>query len=141
MTNAPTTSCRRHGFATLTALTLITLVGAALLALTMLFRADVSRSTHHRVETQLRQLLIAGGAATMQAVGSADPEPDGSQTIKPPVDLDNAQLSVTYARVDRDTLQATITARVDEYNSEQVMRFELSESRWHLAETSIVRHF
>lgn len=131
---------RSLGFATFTAVVLLSLVGTTLLALTLLIQADARRSTRYEAETQLRQLLIAGGATAMQAVESPDAELTGSLTIQPPTDLEEAQLNVSYERTDQTTLLATITALIGDYESTQVMRFELSETGWVLLDTQLTRH-
>lgn len=134
------TACHRHGFATFTAVVMISLVGTTLLALTLLLQDDVRRSTRHEAEAQLRQLLIAGSAAVIQAVGAIDAELAGTLTIQPPADLEEAELGVSYERPDQTTIEATITARTGDYESAQVMRFELSEMGWDLCGTQITRH-
>ncbi len=122
-------SRRSSGFATFVAVALIAMVGTALLSLTLLLSTDVRRTSRHRAETQLRQLLIAGGVAAEQAV-AADPSISGSRTIAVPGDSDTTSLRVTYETPTQSALHVTISATTDDYKARQVMRYALVDSVW-----------
>jgi len=140
MTMLPQVDRHRSGFATFIAVVMLSLVGSALLALTLLLQDDVRRSTRHGAETQLRQLLIAGGEAAMQAVEPIDADLGGMTTLPVPADLEDAFLSVSYERSDQTSIEATITAGAGDFESTQIMRFELTEKGWGLTDVQITRH-
>lgn len=130
---------RRRGFATFTAVVLITFVSMALMSLTMLLQADSRRTTHHWAETQLRQLLIAGGAAAVHAV-SADPQVTGTRVIQPPATIENANLTVSYEHDGEAVLRATVTARIDVHEARQTLTFETTYAGWVLRDIQLDRH-
>lgn len=129
---------RSSGFATFVAVVLITLVSSALLSLTMLLRTDVQRTTRHRSETQLRQLLIAGGVAVKHEI-AVDPHISGSRTIPVPAGAEASSILVTYDAPDPSTLIATVTARTERSKTGQVMHFTLIDSAWVLDDIQLIR--
>ncbi len=133
------TSCRRRGFATFTAVVLISIVAMALLALTLLFQADSRRTRHHWAETQLRQLLIAGAAAAVHTA-SADPEVTNPQIIQTPAAIEDSGLMVSYERDGGSILRATVTARIEMHDARQTLTFEKTGSGWNLQGTELDRH-
>jgi hypothetical protein len=68
----------RRGFATITALALLSLVGTALATLTLTFAADARRTARESTDAQLRQLLFAGAVQARQIM-------DGGQTPADPI--------------------------------------------------------
>jgi type II secretory pathway component PulK len=74
MTVTRTASRRRRGFAMLTALALISIVGLGLAAMAALFASEARRSAQQRDDAQLRQLLLAGEVAVRGALGRGERE-------------------------------------------------------------------
>jgi hypothetical protein len=129
-----------HGFATFTAVVMISIVGTSLLALTLLFQADHERSMSQGAEVQLRQLLIAGAAAAVDAVGQ-DPQITGIQTLQTPADLDDAKLAITYQTIKPSVLRATVTTRIGDYKAIQILAFVATDTGWRLADAQLTRPY
>jgi type II secretory pathway component PulK len=121
---------RRRGFATLIALGLIGLIGAALAALAVSFSHDVKRNARQMEDAQLRQLLIAGEAAARGSIsGQVQPE-----KVELPAELGSAGMSVTWERTaeaSADGVQVRATARTTENRSAaQMLRFVKEANGW-----------
>jgi type II secretory pathway component PulK len=116
----------RRGFAAVFAITLIMLVGVALVALGRHFAADVKRTRAQATDAQLRQLLTAGAAMTVKD------SPTTQQSVRLPQELadQGASLSIEYSRIDDDHRDATIRARLASRTVEQTIRFERQAGRW-----------
>ena len=128
----------RHGFATFTAVVMISLVGTALLALTLLLQTDARRSMRHGTETQLRQLLIAGGTFAQIDVNQETDLTD-TRTLQLPADLEAGQVNVTYLYLFTGTIEATVTARFEEYKAVQILSLVSTDSGWVLKEAQLTR--
>ncbi len=59
--------CRRAGLAMIVALSLLIIVGATLTVMAATFGGGVRRANSSRIETQLRQLLVAGEAIAQRS--------------------------------------------------------------------------
>lgn len=129
---------RQVGFATSTAIILLSVVGMALLAMTLLFQDDSQRTSHHRAETQLRQLLIAGARAAVQAVKD-QPEVPGDRSIPLPEALNGAELRIACASAGPGSFTATITTRLEDTQASQVLTFTRSSSGWMLQGAELTR--
>jgi len=140
MTTAARTSMARRGFATFVAVVSIAFVGSALLAMAYFFQSDIRRSQHHRAETQLRQLLLAGSIAAVEALEEHAPQTPREFTIRLPDEVDDSRLSVSFQRIDQTTCKATISAQVSDFASEQVLSFTRSDQDWVLGTARITRH-
>ncbi len=136
MTRLQTTHNRR-GFATFTAVALISIVGMALLALTLRFGTEVKRTAHHRTDTQTRQLLIAGAAIVMEAV-SHGPVTPGTQPVVIPEEAGDAQLTIGFALPSKGTLVATIRARTGPNASRQLLTFSRNATGWTLQDVELM---
>jgi Tfp pilus assembly protein PilX len=94
--NATRTSSRRRGFAALTALALIAIVGLGLAAMASLFAAETRRTGRHRDDAQLRQLMLAGEAAAREALARGGRQGD----VPLPAELASAGTRLTFAPAD-----------------------------------------
>jgi hypothetical protein len=99
----------RRGFATLTALALLSFVGTALATLTLTFAADARRTAKESTDAQLRQLLFVGAAQARQIMERSQP-PTDSMTIRLPPTLiaDGGQLVLHFQPANK-----TIITRID----------------------------
>jgi hypothetical protein len=88
---------QRRGFAAITALFLVTLVGAALLALTSLMTTDARRATRAATDAQLRQLLHAGAVAAVARLREPGELPEWSD-VALPRELSSAGAAVRISR-------------------------------------------
>jgi hypothetical protein len=121
------------GFATISAVALIGLVGATLAALAVAFSTDAKRSTRQNDDAQLRQLLIAGEMAvrtSLESGGTADGKVDL------PAELAVAGLSVRYEKAGEDqpnSAHIRVMARMSEkHSANQIVSFHRNGNRWEL---------
>ena len=127
---------RRRAFATIFALFLLALVGAALLALTSLMTTDARRSTRGAADAQLRQLLHAGAVAAVEQVRSAGHLPDAGFHLAPPREF--ASAAAAGVRVSRgaiattDRIRVLIDARLGDHASRLQMLLIRNGDAWHV---------
>lgn len=138
MTIRPVDTRRGHGFAIIVAVVMIAILGMTLLALTTLFQTDTHRSMRNRAEGQLRQLLIAGGAAAMQRA-SAEPQVIDPTQHAVPDAIENASLTIAYEPEGESMIRATVTARIDVHQAVQTITFTQTETGWALRDTQLVQ--
>ena len=128
---------RRHtsrGFASITAIALISIVGLALAALASLFASETRRTGLQRDDAQLRQLLIAGEVATRQALARGERK----GAVELPADLAAAGTTLTFAPDGDGDAGATdprlrVTARTaDGRVQSQVLTYRPDGQRWTL---------
>lgn len=130
----------RHGFATFAAVVLISILAMALLALTLLFQADTRRSMRHGGEAQLRQLLVAGGAAAVRAV-SADQSITGTHELPVPDALEDAAVVIEFQPGSPDVLRATVTARIGTRQAVEALTFMRHDTGWVLRDAQLERPY
>jgi type II secretory pathway component PulK len=78
------TGIARRGFATITALALLSFVATALATLTLTFAADARRTARESTDAQLRQLIIAGAAQVRQFTERDEPQTGPKAIPLPP---------------------------------------------------------
>ena len=124
----------RRGFATATALTLLALVAVLLAAMGSSIGIEARRTRHAAVETQLRQLLLAGAAAAGEETAAA-----GTTSVPLPSHLTDDTASLTINIVMRSPGERTVTidASVAARHARQVVRFALRDGGWDLVSASI----
>lgn len=130
-TGADRPPVRRAGFATIAAILTITVVAAAVMAMTHQFRIDNNRTRSVRDESQLRQLLHAGVVEALAKwrtrVDNEKPPQDAIQLELPAhVVTRNASVAIKMQRV-QDDLVLEVTAVLDGETTRQTVRFELND--------------
>jgi Zn-dependent alcohol dehydrogenase len=123
---------RRRGFAALTAIALIALVGFGLAAMAALFAAETRRTGRVREDAQLRQLLLAGEVAAREALSRG--ERRGAVAL--PVELTTEGVRLTFAPAgepgERET-RCRVTARTgDGRVMSQRLTYEMTGASWTL---------
>ncbi len=131
---------RDRAFATLVAVVMISLVGSALLAMTVLVQVDSRRSQRVNTEVQLRQLLLAGGVAARESIMD-NPAGAWSQTLELPADMEEASVKIDFSISDQSRRTVTVTARDGDYRASQTMAFELQNGAWELAAVELNRPY
>ena len=125
----------RRAFATITAITLLALVGIALAAMGTLLVADARRTRAATSEAQLRQLLLAGAAAAEERVRNLPPVA-AEQAWEVPLPA-GADASLTV-RLERDDAPAThrvrVAATVGERTAGQVLTYDAASRTLRAAE-------
>lgn len=124
----------RRGFATATALTLLAFVAVLLAAMGSVIGIEARRTRHAAVETQLRQLLLAGAAAAGEETAAA-----GTTSVRLPSHLtdETASLTIVIAMPSPGERTATIDASVAARHARQVVRFARRDAGWDLVSASI----
>jgi type II secretory pathway component PulK len=138
MTDQRVVTRRQHGFAVIVAVVMIAILGMALLALTTLFQTDTQRSMRNRAEGQLRQLLIAGGAAAVQRV-SNEPQATEPTQLAVPDAIENASVTIAYEPEGESMIRATVTAQIDVHQAVQSMTFTQTGTGWALRDAQLVQ--
>ena len=108
----------RGGFASLTAIALIAIVGLGLAAMASLFAGETRRAVRLRDEAQLRQLLLAGEVAARDALARGERR----RAVELPPELASLGTTLTFEPADgggaraRDAREARlrVTARSGE---------------------------
>lgn len=116
---------RNRGFAVITAIGLMVLLSAALLALTAIARQDMTRTQRTSTDAQLRQLLLAGTALA----GTFTPSPE-DYSIQLPPDLSNAALHVRISGTNGDQRSVIIRATVDGRSAVQTVQLIRTTDTW-----------
>ncbi len=128
-----TASTSRRAFATFTALALVTLVGASLAALAVLFAGDLKRSVRQSDDAQLRQLLLAGEVAVRGALTRGEVS---NAAVQLPADLGANDGSLSYEKIDAkdaNEIRVVVTARVSKGRStSQTLTYARAGDRWEL---------
>ena len=108
-------SIRRRGFATIFAISLIIMVGSALVAMSAYFAMDATRTRTQAQDAQLRQLLTAGAIAAIDRADSL-----GKTSLDLPSDLNGASVSIEIIGTG-DSKKAVITAAFNQRRSLQTL--------------------
>lgn len=117
----------RRGSAAIFAISLIILVGAALVALGAHFSMEAKRTQSQSDGAQLRQLLTAGAAA---AIARAD-TPSEAKPLELPADLTSQGASVTIAITgEGETRTATLAAKFGERKLDETLQLKRENNRW-----------
>ena len=120
---------RRSGVALLMAVLMISIVGAALAALTLSFGTQAKRTTLQAQDAQLHQLLLAGQLAAQASIGQTE-----SGDVALPDELRAAGLSVRFEITPggaTDDKQIHVTARLAGGRSmTQTLQFQRSGDQW-----------
>ncbi len=138
-----TRSRPRRGIATITAVFMVAMVGAAILAMGGLFAFEARRTRLERAESQLRELLLAGAEAGRAVVGQTAGE-GGEVSLPLPAALQarGASLSVAVRPgADASHRLLRVTATLDKHAAEQVVTFERAGDAWQAVDARILRPF
>lgn len=132
-----------RGIATITAVFMIAMVGAAVAALSILFAFEARRTRMDRSETQLRELLFAGAIAGRDAVGQSTGEGTAVPVPLPAaLQAQEATLSVAVTPgADGTHRLLRVTATLGRQTAEQVVTFERTGNAWQAVDARIVRPF
>jgi len=131
----------RRGFAMLTAITLVALVGVAMAAAGSVFRLDLRRTAAVTQDAQLRQLLIAGERAARDKL-PATPGPvapsEGAVPLPPALASRGATLSVRIGAGPNDAeAAATVGAALAGRVVTQTLTYQRGPAGWRLASAVI----
>ncbi len=128
---------RRRGFAAIMAITLIILVGAALVALSAGVVGEVKKTRADAVDAQLRELLIAG--ATAAAARDAGSAPNGKPvSVQLPADIAGEAGALTFTPMkDGDKLHVVIEAGFARRRASQTLTFAREGERWKVVDARI----
>lgn len=125
----------RRGFATMTAVIMLTLVSASILGLTLLFAAEARHSRRVHGDAQLRQLLLAG---TVLAAAHLDELTQQPWTAPLPEQLTDRGATLTL-QLQPDVGVVRVAGSLDERTAEQTLRFVRQEGVWQLVEAHLER--
>ena len=128
----------RRGFAMLTAIALVALVGVAMAAVLALVQLDLRRTADALVEAQLRQMLLAGERAArerLDATGTDGPRAAEAAPASLPAALaaDGGALEVTLTSATPAAgkeVEVTVRARLGERSAAQTLRYEHTPEGW-----------
>jgi hypothetical protein len=142
---ALTRSRHRRGFAAIFAISLIILVGSALVLLGKNFAHEFQRTKAAKADAQLRQLLITGAAVAIdradRAVSAKAPAtnpatiPATTASISVPLPPQLAALSAALTvdlQGQGDERTAVIRAALGERRNEQIIKLHREGVRWHV---------
>ena len=123
---------RSSGFATLTALGLVAIIGVGLAAMAAVFAGEVRRSARVRDDAQLRQLLLAGEVAARAAVARGGDA--GEVELPGELKVRGAALALAAEGTDADgQRKLRVTARLaGERSMSQVLTYRGSGAEWTL---------
>lgn len=134
-------TCRRAGFAALTAIIMIGLVGVAMTALGSLLAHQVRRTQIHSDDSQLRQLLLAGAASVSdRAVTWSGTVPKQQWKLSLPEALadDAAEVTVRISRLEEDrSLIARVEAAYAGRSMHQTLVLRHISARWMVVHAAI----
>lgn len=133
MTVTVTASRRRsRGFAALTAIALIAIVGLGLAAMAALFAGETRRTGRQRDDAQLRQLLIAGEVAARDALARGERE----GTVALPADLTSLGARLTFSPIgdpsDREAHVRVTASTADGRTMSQRLTYAATDGKWEL---------
>lgn len=123
----------RKGFATVMAVSMIALVGAMLVMLMAQLRDTRDGSRQIRIESELRQMLIVGGAAADKLVA----DPKESHEVKLPPSLTQRGGSVVVKTLPAQNeleMRIGVEASLDGRTARQTLRYVKTEDGWGLLE-------
>jgi hypothetical protein len=122
---------RRRGFVGIFSITMIILVGSALVALSAYFAMDARRTRAQAQDAQLRQLLIAGAAAALDRADST-----GKSALDLPKELADAKVSIEIAG-GGDDRKAWIIAKIEKREFSQALSLHRSAGKWSLVSAQL----
>jgi hypothetical protein len=136
---------RRRGFATVTAIALIGLTAMAVVAITTELITDARRTQNAEIETQLRQLLLAGAdeaARDLDAWAAAPADGKSGKEVRIPLPSTLAadgSLKLTRSpanapKADRQTLEIRIDATWCGRRAAETLRYRRAGGGWTLDE-------
>ena len=140
MNPTPRRSRQRRGFAMLTAIALIALVGVAMAAAAAVFRLDLRRTAAAVRDAQLRQLLVAGERAARETLpaGGAVTQSNQSVALPPAVAARGASLAVRFDPGQKDgDATATVEAALEGRAATQTLHYERGPAGWRLASAAL----
>ena len=112
----------RTGFAAMTAIALLILVGAALVAMSSLLAADARRTRDAAGEVQLRQLFLAAHAmVARESRGWAAGTLPAHVKLELPQGLDHATVTISVAPAAENRVRVDVEATVDKRRAAQVL--------------------
>jgi hypothetical protein len=122
----------------LTALAMLGLAGMAMVTMASHFASEARRTMDSQIQTQLRQLLVAGGIAARQRIESPAATADHAWYLPLPTDLADQQATLTVKLTTgaRDAT-ATVGARVGGKAAQQTLRFARDGNRWQLVDARL----
>jgi len=118
---------KTSGFATVTAIVLLGLVGSMLAAMAMMFAADARRTRSAAAEAQLRQFLLAGAADVQQRINKGQTTFD----LKVPAPAEG-EMHLSAA-AEGDGVRAVAHVTLGPRRAEQTLRFTRAGDTWKLA--------
>ena len=127
---------RHHGFAAIMAISLIILVGAALVVVSSGIVADVKKTRNDAVDAQLRELLIAGEAVAARDVAAAPDAKAVAVALPPELAAEGAALKLTPAR-DGEKVTVGVDAEFAHRRARQVLTFTRDGDRWKLVDARL----
>ena len=118
---------RPRGFAAILAITLIILVGAALVVLARSFTMDAERTKAQTGDAQLRQLLTAGAVAAVQRAENAE----AAKEIALPAELAAEKAAVRVQITgEGDDRTALVSVQFGQRHTEQTLKLRRAGQRW-----------
>jgi len=131
---------RQRAFVTLSALILVMLLGMVVVSLTMLFTTRGERTKRAPTETQVRQLLTAGAAASQAIVAGWDAEQrNRTWSVGLPESLKDDGVAVLVSvesvvpGVER---RVTVEVNFNDRTSAQALRYVLARDAWVMIEAT-----
>lgn len=123
---------RRGGFALIVALSLLFIVGATLAVLAATFGGEIRRTSSNRVETQLRQLLVAGEALAQAHLANAAATQPANVDLPQAIARDGATLSIT-GNPDRTRIEAQLNGR----RAAEIVSFTRTAKGWKISNVQL----
>lgn len=125
----------RKGFAGVTAVTLLAMLGVMLAAMGSFIAAEARRTYDAASEAQLRQLLLAGASA---ASGRLPLSGETKLALPPSLAADGYRLVIQpTGAAEPNTALVEIIAIAGEYDRRQTIRFMQRNGRWQMADAAL----
>ena len=133
---------RRRGFATVTAIVIMGLVGATATAMVTMISADYHRTRRLADEAQMRQMFLAGNAQVLDQAQNWNQQPPTEKTLLALPDVlraDEASLVINIAPQGNDAVQVTMTARIAKHQSREDLTLKRSDGKWRIDSSQLVQ--
>ena len=133
---------RRGGFATVTAIVIMGLVGATATAMVTMISADYQRTRRLADEAQMRQMFLAGNAQVLDQSQNWNQQPPTEKTLLPLPDVlraDEASLVINIAPQGNDAVQVKMTARIAKHQSREELTLKRGDGKWKIDSTQLVQ--
>ena len=132
-------SKRDHrGIASALVVAMLFFVSASVLALTVLFAAELTRTRDARIHAQQRQLLLAGAQHARAAMPAWNGKPRELHMPLPPELAARASVTITLQPSDSKAVPALITATVDGQSMRQSIRLLPGENQtWNVSAATL----